>query len=161
MCLRKDSLCYFNTCIFPMFFFMFSPCRRRTAGLPISAYVTGLSLYTLRGKLIQRVLPSHNGLRIRSRSVDGVGNKLRIHTLNVRQVVANIVGHEACTAETVLFEPCNIRCFSRHGRGVGNRFLTRKRSAVMNIREDTRCISFQCAAVRTVCPRQQTAIRVR
>ena len=34
MCLRKDSLCYFNTCIFPMFFFMFSPCRRRTAGRP-------------------------------------------------------------------------------------------------------------------------------
>ena len=34
MCLRKDSLCYFNTRIFPMFFFMFSPCRRRTAGRP-------------------------------------------------------------------------------------------------------------------------------
>ena len=101
----------------------------------------------LRGKLIERVLPSHNGLRVRSRSVDGVGNKLRIHTLNVRQIVANIVGHEACTAETVLFEPCNIRCFARYGRGIGNSFLTRKRSAVMNIRENTRCIVFQCTAV--------------
>ena len=30
----KDSLCYFNTCIFPVFFFMFSPCRRRTSGRP-------------------------------------------------------------------------------------------------------------------------------
>ena len=27
-------ICYFNTCIFPMFFFMFSACRRRTAGRP-------------------------------------------------------------------------------------------------------------------------------
>ena len=32
MCLRKDSLCYFNTCFFPVFFFILSPCRLKTAG---------------------------------------------------------------------------------------------------------------------------------
>ena len=28
----EDGLCYFNTCIFPVFFFILSPCRLKTAG---------------------------------------------------------------------------------------------------------------------------------
>ena len=56
----EDSLCYFNTCIFPVFFFILSPCRLKTAGrrflghCVVLSFVDGFCMAEHRGHLLLR-----------------------------------------------------------------------------------------------------------
>ena len=108
---------------------------------------TDLFELALRNEFFQCVLPSQNRLRARARGLDGIGEGLRIRALDIGEVVADEVGHEACTAKALLCELGDIRRFSRHGRGIGDGFSAGGGRAVVDIRQDIRRIVFQSAAI--------------
>ena len=96
--------------------------------------------FTLVHKTVQRFLPSNNSLGVPTRCGNGITDKACVNALDMREVVADKVGHERSTAQTLALKGRNVGCSTRYRAAVGNVLLTGGACSVRNIRENVaRC----------------------
>ena len=81
-------------------------------------------------------LPSDNRLRVHTRRIDGVQDKLSICTLNIGKIVAHIVGYKRCTTKSLFLKGCNIGCFACYSRTVCDCLFAGCTRSVVNIRSN-------------------------
>ena len=91
-------------------------------------------------KTVQRFLPSNNSLGVPTRCGNGITDKACVNALDMREVVADKVGHKRSTAQTFALKGGNVGRSTRYGAAVGNVLLTGGACSVRNIRENVaRC----------------------
>ena len=86
--------------------------RRQLTSVYICGTCTDFLDFSRNGKVIQCCLPGRHRLSSRHGCVHCVRYILRVCAFNIRQIVAQVICHKACTAQAVLLKCRNIGRFS-------------------------------------------------
>ena len=113
--------------------------------------------FALVHKTVQCFLPSDDGLGVPTRCGNGIADKACVNTLDIREVVADKVGHERSTAQTLALKGRNVGCSTRYGAAVGNVLFTGGACSVRNIRKNVA----RCSGAVTVRLIQRSVVLLR